>query len=183
MCGIAGWIDWEEDLSGKSAIIETMVGRLSHRGPDAHGIWLSKSAALGHYRLSVIDPVGGEQPMVYRVAEQSYVITYNGELYNFRELRVELSTRGHTFLTNSDTEVLLHAYVEWGEECTQHLNGIFAFGLWDESKQRLFLARDHLGVKPLFYAQRDSALLFASEMKVILAHPQVEAEVDAEGLA
>ena len=121
--------------------------------------------------------------MIYQAGGCTSVITYNGELYNFRELRAELSTRGHTFQTNSDTEVLLHAYVEWGEECTRHFNGIFAFGLWDESKQRLFLARDHLGVKPLFYAQRDSALLFASEMKVILAHPQVEAEVDAEGLA
>jgi asparagine synthase (glutamine-hydrolysing) len=183
MCGIAGWIDWEEDVSGQGVIIETMVRRLSHRGPDAHDIWLSKDAALGHYRLSVIDPIGGEQPMIYQAAEQTYVITYNGELYNFRELRAELSTRGHIFQTRSDTEVLLHAYVEWGEECTRHLNGIFAFGIWDESKQQLFLARDHLGVKPLFYAQRGSALLFASEMKALLAHPLVEAEVDAEGLA
>jgi asparagine synthase (glutamine-hydrolysing) len=183
MCGIAGWIDWEEDLSAKAAIIETMIGRLSHRGPDAHEIWLSKRAALGHHRLKVIDPVYGGQPMVFQTGGCIYVVTYNGELYNFRELRAELATRGHTFQTSSDTEVLLHAYVEWGEECTRHFNGIFAFGLWDECKQQLFLARDHLGVKPLFYAQRGSALLFASEIKAILAHPQVEAEVDAEGLA
>jgi asparagine synthase (glutamine-hydrolysing) len=183
MCGIAGWIDWQEDLSEKAVIIETMIGRLSHRGPDAHDTWLSKSAALGHHRLKVIDPVGGEQPMIYQAGEQTYVLTYNGELYNFRELRSELSTRGHTFQTNSDTEVLLHAYLEWGQECTKHLNGIFAFGLWDTRKQQLFLARDHLGVKPLFYAQRGSALLFASEIKALLAHPLVEAEVDTEGLA
>jgi len=183
MCGIAGWIDWEEDVSGQAAIIKTMIGRLSHRGPDAHAIWLSPRAALGHHRLTVIDLVSGGQPMVHQAGEQTYVITYNGELYNFRELRGELETRGHTFHTNSDTEVLLHTYIEWGEECTRHLNGIFAFGIWDESKQQLFLARDHLGVKPLFYAQRGSALLFASEIKALLAHPQVEAEVDAEGLA
>lgn len=183
MCGIVGWIDWQEDLSGKAAIIESMIGRLSHRGPDAHDTWLSKCAALAHHRLIVIDPIGGGQPMIYQSGEQTYAITYNGELYNFRELRAELETRGHTFQTNSDTEVLLHTYMEWGEECTKHLNGIFAFGLWDECKQQLFLARDHLGVKPLFYAQRGSALLFASEIKALLAHPLVEAEVDIEGLA
>jgi asparagine synthase (glutamine-hydrolysing) len=106
MCGIAGWIDWEEDLSEKAAVIETMIGRLSHRGPDAHDTWLSQKAAMGHYRLSVIDPIGGGQPMIYQIAEQTYVITYNGELYNFRELRAELAIRGHTFQTKSDTEVL-----------------------------------------------------------------------------
>lgn len=183
MCGIAGWIDWEEDVNSQRTIIETMIDRLSHRGPDAHDTWLSSRAALAHHRLKVIDPTGGGQPMTYRVGEQTYAVTYNGEMYNFRELRGELETRGHTFHTNSDTEVLLHAYVEWGEECTLHFNGIFAFGLWDEAKQQLFMARDHLGVKPLFYAQRGSALLFASEIKSILAHPRVEAEVDSEGLA
>ncbi len=183
MCGIAGWIDWQEDVSERIAIIETMIGRLSHRGPDAHNTWCSSRAALAHHRLTVIDPVSGRQPMVYQTGEQTYVIVYNGELYNFQELRAELSTRGHTFRSSSDTEVLLHAYIEWGEECTQHLNGIFAFGVWDESKQQLFLARDHLGVKPLFYTQRGSALLFASEIKALLAHPKVDAEVDAEGLA
>jgi asparagine synthetase B (glutamine-hydrolysing) len=102
MCGIAGWIDWEEDVSGKAAIVETMIGRLSHRGPDAHAIWLSKRAALAHHRLIVIDPVSGGQPMVYQAGEQTSVITYNGELHNFRELRGELENRGHTFHTHSD---------------------------------------------------------------------------------
>src|SRR5436305_2979905 len=183
MCGITGWIDWQQDVSEQNAIISLMIGRLSHRGPDAHDSWFSKRAALAHHRLKVIDPLGGGQPMVYQMHEQTYVINYNGELYNFRELYEELKTRGHTFRTQSDTEVLLHTYLEWGENCTQHLNGIFAFGLWDEGKQQLLLARDHLGVKPLFYTQRGSAVLFASEIKALLVHPLVEAEVDAEGLA
>lgn len=183
MCGIAGWIDWQEDVSSQKAIIETMIERLSHRGPDSTGFWLSPCVALAHQRLSVVDPAHGGQPMIYREGGRTYVIIYNGELYNFQELRVELQMRGHSFQTNSDTEVLLHTYVEWGEECTQHLSGIFAFALWDESQQQLLLARDHLGVKPLFYIQRGSSLLFASEIKALLANPRVDAEVDAEGLA
>jgi asparagine synthase (glutamine-hydrolysing) len=182
MCGIAGWIDWQEDVSGKAPIIEAMIGRLSHRGPDAQNTWISRQAALAHHRLTVIDPHAGRQPMIYQAGEYTYVIVYNGELYNFRDLRLELMTRGHTFQSNSDTEVLLHTYLEWGEECPKHLNGIFAFGIWDESKQQLFLARDHIGVKPLFYVERGSSLLFASEIKALLAHPRVEAEVDADGL-
>ena len=121
--------------------------------------------------------------MVYQTGDHIYALTYNGELYNFRELRSELESRGHSFRTHSDTEVLLHAYVEWEEECVHHFNGIFAFGLWDEHKQQLLLARDHLGVKPLFYAQRGSAILFGSELKVLLAHPSVKPEIDTLGLA
>jgi asparagine synthase (glutamine-hydrolysing) len=121
--------------------------------------------------------------MVYEEGDHTYVITYNGEFYNFRELRRELEFLGHTFRTHSDTEVILHAYSEWGEDCLRRLNGIFAFALWDEQRQQLLLARDHLGVKPLFYAQRGSALLFGSELKAILTHPHVKAEIDAHGLA
>jgi asparagine synthase (glutamine-hydrolysing) len=179
MCGIAGWVDWEEDLTHHRPMIERMNKTISRRGPDAQGCWLSPRAALAHRRLCVIDPRGGKQPMVY----QGCTLTYNGEIYNFRELRQELQSDGHAFGTQSDTEVLLHAYAEWGEACVDHLNGIFAFGLWDEQRQRLFLARDHLGVKPLFYAQRGSALLFGSELKVLLAHPLVRPEIDATGLA
>lgn len=183
MCGIAGWIDWERDLTNQGAMIERMIGTLSHRGPDAKGYWLSPRAALGHSRLIVIDPQGGKQPMVYEGNGHTYTITYNGEIYNFKELRAELEKLGHTFTTYSDTAVLLHAYIEWGADCVQHLNGIFAFGLWDESKQQLLLARDHMGVKPLFYALRGSAILFGSELKALLAHPLVKAEVDREGMA
>src|SRR5262249_29886195 len=139
--------------------------------------------ALAHHRLAVVDPEAGKQPMIHEEDGQTFVIVYNGELYNYRELRSELSTRGHAFRSNSDTEVLLHAYLEWGEECTRHMNGIFAFGIWDENKQRLFMARDHLGVKPLFYTERGKVLVFGSEIKALLAHPAVEAEIDAEGLA
>jgi asparagine synthase (glutamine-hydrolysing) len=183
MCGITGWIDWNGDLTRQEAVIACMADTLSHRGPDAHGQWLSPHAALSHHRLIVIDPETGGQPMVYQQRERTYAVSYNGEIYNFRELRSELESYGHSFRTRSDTEVLLHAYVEWGEACVEHLNGIFAFGLWDEQKQRLLLVRDHLGVKPLYYAQRGGAVLFASELKALLAHPLVRAEVDADGLA
>jgi asparagine synthase (glutamine-hydrolysing) len=183
MCGIAGWVDWEEDLTHQGSTIERMAGTVCYRGPDAQGSWLSPRAAFAHRRLIVIDPQGGKQPMSHQANGHTYAITYNGEIYNFRELRSELERCGHTFHTRSDTEVLLHAYIEWGEACVRRLNGIFAFGLWDEQKQQLLLARDHLGVKPLFYAQRGSAILFGSELKVLLAHPSVEPEIDTLGLA
>jgi asparagine synthase (glutamine-hydrolysing) len=183
MCGITGIVDWGEDLTLAGPTLERMITTLSHRGPDAAGSWLSPRAALGHTRLIVIDPEGGTQPMVYEHGDRTYALTYNGELYNFRELRAELQSRGHHFRTYSDTEVLLHAYVEWEEGCVDRFNGIFAFGLWDEQKQQLLLARDHLGVKPLFYATRGSGLLFGSELKSLLAHPAIKAEIDATGLA
>jgi len=183
MCGIAGWVDWEKDLTQHRSTIEAMSQTVSQRGPDAQGCWLAPHAALAHHRLRVIDPQGGAQPMVYREHNQVYALTYNGEIYNFRELREELRKFGHVFSTHSDTEVLLHAYIKWGVNCVSHLNGIFAFGLWDEQEQRLLLGRDHLGVKPLFYAQRGNALLFGSELKVLLAHPLVKAEIDENGLA
>ncbi|GCE07409.1 asparagine synthase (glutamine-hydrolyzing) [Dictyobacter aurantiacus] len=183
MCGITGWIDWEEDVTRQGAILETMAATMRYRGPDAKGIWLTPRVAFAHRRLMVIDPAGGAQPMAYTSGSHTYAITYNGEIYNFRELRGELETRGHTFSTKSDTEVILHAYVEWGEDFTRRLNGIFAFALWDEQRQRLLLARDHLGVKPLFYAQRGSAVIFGSELKALLAHPRVQPEVDRDGMA
>lgn len=183
MCGITGLIDWEQDLTRQRFLLERMVKTLQHRGPDDEGFWFSPHAALAHRRLFVIDPQGGAQPMVYEQANHTYVITYNGELYNFRELRCELESRGHIFCSRSDTEVLLHAYVEWGEDCLHRLNGIFAFALWDDHRQRLLMARDHLGVKPLFYAWRGGTFLFGSELKALLAHPLVQPEVDADGLA
>lgn len=184
MCGINGWIDWEKDLTLQHHILEGMNETLSKRGPDAAGIWISARAALGHRRLIVVDPAGGTQPMVRRRGNYTYVISYNGELYNTQELRLDLQNRGYTFLTkNSDTETLLLAYMEWGPDCLKYLNGIFAFAVWNECEQSLFLARDRLGVKPLFYTQRDRAFLFGSEIKSLLAHPTVKAEVDGEGLA
>ncbi|QBD77469.1 asparagine synthase (glutamine-hydrolyzing) [Ktedonosporobacter rubrisoli] len=183
MCGITGMIDWERDLTQQRPLLERMLRTLQARGPDAEGCWLSARAALAHRRLVVIDPQGGAQPMVLKQDGNVYVITYNGELYNFKELRSELESRGHTFLSRSDTEVLLHAYVEWREDCLHRLNGMFAFALWDENKQLLLMARDHLGIKPLFYAERAGTFLFGSELKALLAHPLVHPEIDAEGLA
>lgn len=184
MCGITGWIDWEKDLTRERPILEAMTGTLASRGPDAAGFWLSAHAAIGHRRLVVVDPAGGAQPMTRQRGERIYTITYNGELYNTAELRQELEARGHNFLTrNSDTEALLMAYIEWGPACVHRFNGIYAFAIWDEAGQSLFMARDRLGVKPLFYTQRGSAFIFGSEIKSILAHPDVPPEVGPEGLA
>lgn len=183
MCGIAGWVHWRNDLTHQAAVIEHMAEAISHRGPDTQGQWLSPHALLAHRRLIVIDPQTGGQPMIYQQGDRVYAITYNGEIYNFRELQRELENCGHTFRTRSDTEVILHAYAEWGEACVRRLNGIFAFGLWDEQKQQLLLARDHLGVKPLFYTRRGTTILFGSELKTLLAHPDVKAEIDAQGIA
>ncbi|RLQ93834.1 asparagine synthase (glutamine-hydrolyzing) [Falsibacillus albus] len=183
MCGIAGWIDWQEDLSQQQSILKDMTDSIVHRGPDADGFWFSERAAFGHRRLIVIDPEGGKQPMLYQDGNYTVALTYNGELYNYLELRDELETLGHSFKTSSDTEVLLHSYLEWGEDCIRRFNGIFAFGIWDERRSRLMLGRDHLGVKPLFFTKRDNGIIFGSELKVLLSHPKVDAKIDRKGLA
>lgn len=183
MCGIVGWIDWQRDLSQEAPILKKMTETLTHRGPDASGTWLSPQAAIGHRRLSVVDLEGGVQPMIRQIGGCTYVITYNGELYNTPELRKELEGKGYKFTTHSDTEVLLVAFIEWGPTCVEYLNGIFAFGVWNTSEQSLFLARDRLGVKPLFYINQGSRLLFASEIKALLAHPEIEPILDTEGLS
>ncbi len=147
MCGITGWIDWNRDLTKQSESLEKMTDTLAPRGPDASGTWISAHCALGHRRLSVIDPENGAQPMIRHTGEDKYVIVYNGELYNAPELRKELESRGRAFTTNCDTEVLLVAFMEWGKSCVERFNGIFAFAIWDVAEQELFLARDRLGVK------------------------------------
>ncbi len=183
MCGITGWIDLKRDLSDEGRMLEAMGATMRQRGPDAGGIWLSPHAAFAHRRLIVIDPVGGEQPMVRERQGHKYVLVYNGELYNTDELRQELINHGYMFRSHSDTEVLLIAYMEWGTACVERLNGIFAFAVWDGKEQKLFAARDRLGVKPLFYTQKGSSFLFGSEIKALLSHPYVESAVDATGLA
>lgn len=183
MCGIVGWIDWEKDLSHERPVLQAMTQCLTKRGPDAEGFWLTPRTAFGHRRLVVVDPAGGQQPMTALKSEYACTMIYNGELYNTEDLRQELLAAGHTFLSHSDTEVLLHTYLEWGQDCLKKLNGIFAFAIWDERKQQLFIARDRMGVKPLFYAQRGSSFLFASELKAILAHPDVKPVLSREGLA
>ncbi|MDF2570608.1 MAG: asnO, partial [Sporomusa sp.] len=183
MCGITGWIDWQEDLTEKSHILSAMVETLAARGPDAQGAYITPRAALGHRRLSVIDPVGGAQPMIRFRGDQKCVITYNGELYNTSEIRQSLEDRGYRFSTHCDTEVLLVAYIEWGPACVERFNGIYAFGIWDEANQSLFLARDRIGVKPLFYAEIGSNFIFGSELKTLLANPLIRPQIDEEGLA
>ncbi|RFS45608.1 asparagine synthase (glutamine-hydrolyzing) [Micromonospora craniellae] len=183
MCGITGWIDWNRDLRQERATLQRMTDTLAARGPDGEGIWLSAHAGIGHRRLAVIDIAGGLQPMTATTTDgHECVLTYSGEIYNFPELRAELQGRGHRFRTRSDTEVVLRAYLEWGHECVTRLNGMFAFAVWDSRREELLLARDRLGVKPLFYAEFAGGLLFGSEIKALLANPLVTAEVDSEGL-
>ncbi|KMY34463.1 asparagine synthase [Lysinibacillus xylanilyticus] len=183
MCGITGWASFQKDLRTTNGILKLMTQTLNKRGPDDENIWCSEHIAFGHRRLAVIDLIGGKQPMKKEHDGANYVITYNGELYNTEELRKELQNRGHLFTTHSDTEVLLTAYIEWKEQCVEFLNGIFAFGIWDEQSQSLFLCRDRLGVKPLFYTEQQDGLLFASEVKALLAHPLIKTTVNTEGLA
>jgi asparagine synthase (glutamine-hydrolysing) len=182
MCGITGWVDFGRDLRAERATIAAMTATMICRGPDAGDVWCSAHAAIGHRRLSVIDLACGDQPM-RAPGEDDVVLTFSGEIYNFTELRHELSAHGHEFRTRSDTEVLLHSYLRWGRDCVRHLNGMFAFGIWDGRRDELLLARDRLGVKPLYYAVRPDGVLFGSEPKAVLAHPEFPAEVDAEGLA
>ncbi|MFE5320193.1 asparagine synthase (glutamine-hydrolyzing) [Paenibacillus sp. NPDC056579] len=183
MCGITGWIDWQKDLTQYPSVLECLTDTLTNRGPDASGTWITQHCALGHRRLSVMDPANGAQPMVRKYGENTYTIVYNGELYNAPELKKELEHRGHKFHTTCDTEVLLVSYIEWGRACVDRLNGIFAFGVWNSLEQTLYLVRDRLGVKPLFYSYSDGRLLFGSEPKAILAHPDFPAQISGEGLA
>ena len=151
MCGFVGIADFKKDLSNSKRIIEKMNKSLINRGPDEQGYYIDKNVALGHRRLIVIDPVGGKQPMIEIFSYGKYVIVYNGQIYNTKELRKTLEENGFTFNGHSDTEVLLKSYIHFGNDVVNHLNGIFAFAIWNEHKKELFLARDHFGVKPLFY--------------------------------
>nr|ANY57973.1 MtcK Amidotransferase [uncultured bacterium] len=179
MCGITGWVDWQRDLTAERVTAEAMTETMACRGPDDAGLWLAPRAAIGHRRLAVIDVTGGRQPM----ADGSVVLTYSGELYNFTELREQLRSHGHTFTTRSDTEVVLRAYLQWGERCVERFNGMYAFGVWDGRTERLLLARDRLGVKPLYYHPYDGGALFGSEPKAVLANPIFTPVLDTEGLA
>lgn len=185
MCGIAGWINLGRCLEASEAVeaVKTMRDSLAHRGPDDFGLWARGPAALAHRRLTVVDPEGGRQPMARARGEATYVVIYNGELYNTEDVRKHLLGKGYRFEGYSDTEVLLTAYMEWGPDCLDYLNGIFAFAVWDEARQTLFIARDRLGVKPLFYWQQGDDLIFGSEIKAILAHPSVPRDLDETGLA
>ena len=182
MCGIAGWVDFGRNIRSGRTVLENMTDTLRLRGPDSVGYYISDHVLFGHRRLIVVDPEGGRQPMIKTADGHEYVLIYNGELYNTEDLRGELTARGYRFDSYSDTEVLLTAYICWGRDCIRKLNGIFAFAVYDSGNREVFLARDPLGVKPLFYARRGSSLIFGSELKTLLAHPQVEPVVDRDGL-
>lgn len=179
MCAIAGMIGLHSGTATDQKMLQTML----RRGPDGNGIYHEGGCTLLHSRLAIIDPLGGMQPMRCRWNEKDYVIVYNGELYNTAEVKMSLQKAGHIFESNCDTEVVLHAFVQWGEAALQILNGIFAFGIWCEQDKKLFLARDRMGVKPLFYKLHEGGLLFASEIKTILSYPTVDAELDAWGVS
>lgn len=183
MCGITGWIDWQTDLSDQRNVVAKMAQTLTKRGPDDINVYADQRAVLGHTRLVVIDPEGGRQPMTKHKGDNQYTLVYNGELYNTEELRRELVQLGYKFRGHSDTEVLLTSYMHWGVDCLTHLNGIFAFAVWNRKEHTLFLARDRLGVKPLFYKQTPHGLIFGSELKALLAHPQISPRLSSEGLA
>ncbi len=180
MCGIAGAFDPARPVEAE--VVERMTERIGHRGPDDSGLFADPSGAcrLGHTRLSLIDLDGGRQPMSNERGDVTVV--FNGEIYNFAELRADLIRRGHRFRTRSDTEVIPHAYDEWGTACVERLRGMFAFALWDAPRRRLLLARDRLGVKPLYWARDGERVLFASELKSILAGGKLERRLDAEAL-
>ncbi|WP_442600316.1 asparagine synthase (glutamine-hydrolyzing) [Neobacillus sp. D3-1R] len=183
MCGITGWVDFKKNIGLETDSLHKMTETLAKRGPDDTNIWTATHVGFGHKRLVVVDPIGGRQPMKKEKNGNEYTICYNGELYNTEDIRKELLYKGYSFKGHSDTEVLLTAYIEWAENCVDHLNGIYAFAVWDERKEQLFIGRDRLGVKPLFYKELNSGILFGSELKTILAHPEVKAEVDRDGLA
>ena len=178
MCGVCGIVSYggPPDL----ALLRRMMGRLGHRGPDGNGFYRDRRAALGHTRLAIIDTSGGAQPLCNE--DGTVWVTFNGEIFNYVELREELRGRGHTFRTASDTEVIVHAWEEWGEECFSRFNGQWAIALWDRRAERLVLSRDRLGVRPLFFIRRPTGLLFASEVKSIFADPSVERAFDPAGL-
>lgn len=182
MCGVTGWLDWDTDLREQARTVREMTATLACRGPDADGVWLSRHAALGHRRLSVIDLDGGVQPQA-DAAVPGAVLSYNGELYNHGELRRELESLGHAFRTRSDTEVVLRAHLQWGRDAPRRFNGIFAYALWDTRAEELLLVRDHLGIKPLYWHAHRSGVLFGSEPKAVLANPLLPAELDSEGVA
>src|SRR3954470_14017605 len=183
MCGITGWANLNPRTlppEGAEDLLRSMCDRMHHRGPDSEGYLVDDGVALGMRRLAIIDLLTGEQPAFNE--DHSVAVILNGEIYNYRELRADLETRGHSFRSESDTEVLPHLYEEYGSKMVQHLNGMFAFALWDARRRRLFIARDRFGEKPLYWGVFDKTFLFASEPKVLLAHPLVYPSLNLDAL-
>lgn len=180
MCAICGIVNFDQSRRIEDAAIRAMNNTMAHRGPDGEGYLVEENAGLGHRRLSIIDLAGGSQPMFNE--DGSAAIVFNGEIYNYRDLSESLATAGHVFRTRSDTEAILHAYDQYGDDCVHHLRGMFAFAIWDRPRRRLLLARDRLGIKPLYYYFDGSFLAFASEIKALLEVPGIPREVDPQAL-
>ena len=175
MCGICGFYGLED-----KQLLKQMCNVISHRGPDDYGIFLDKNVGLGHRRLSIIDLKTGHQPM--HNEDCSIWLVFNGEIYNFEELKEELEEKGHRFYTSSDSEVIIHAYEEYKEKCIEKFRGPFAFAIWDSNNKKIFLARDRLGIKPLYYIFTENKLIFASEIKAILQYPEIKRGVNLTAL-
>jgi len=179
MCGIAGIVNFEAGPPDPG-VVAGMLDVMRHRGPDGEGTYRDDRATLGHVRLSIIDVAGSQQPLANE--DQTIWVTFNGEIYNYRELRTELEARGHRLRTRGDTETLVHLYEDYGPEMVHHLIGMFAFAIWDKKNRQLFLARDRLGIKPLYYSRPGGDFVFASEIKALLLHPQITARPNTEGI-
>jgi asparagine synthase (glutamine-hydrolysing) len=182
MCGITGWVAFRRDLRGEQATLDAMTETMACRGPDDRGTFVTEHATLGHRRLAIIDLPGGRQPMSVDTPDGPVALVYSGETYNFAELREELAGRGHRFETSSDTEVVLHAYLEWGTALAERLNGMYAFAIWDGRTDALVMVRDRMGIKPFYYYETPDGVLFGSEPKAILANPAVERVFTLDGL-
>ena len=181
MCGITGIFDLRERRPVNRSLLEAMNRTQSHRGPDGEGYHLEPGVGLGHRRLSIIDIEGGHQPLFNE--DGSVAVTYNGEIYNFKEIRDELAAKGHVFKTRCDTEIIVHGWEEWGEACVERFNGMFAFGVWDRNRDCVFLARDRIGIKPLYYAVTpDNFLIFATELKALMIHPGLDRTLRPEAV-
>lgn len=182
MCGITGFSNFKKNIENEFDNIIEMNNSISHRGPDSYGYYKNKHVVFGHRRLAIVDPLGGKQPMVKKINGFNYTIVYNGEIYNTHVLKKDLLNKGYEVNTYSDTEIVLLTYIHYKENCVNYLNGIFAFAIFDECRNCVFIARDHFGVKPVFYSIKDNYLIFASEIKAILKHPLISSKVSKEGI-
>ncbi|MFH8221866.1 asparagine synthase (glutamine-hydrolyzing) [Streptomyces sp. NPDC018057] len=182
MCGITGWVSFDRDLRSEAAALDAMTETMACRGPDDRGTWAQGPAALGHRRLAIIDLPGGRQPMSDTTPDGTVAMVYSGEAYNFTELRADLAARGHRFTTDSDTEVVLRGYLEWGDAVAERLNGMYAFAIWDSRHDKLVMIRDRMGIKPFYYCPTPDGVLFGSEPKAILANPLARRRVTLDGL-
>lgn len=180
MCGIVGFVNTNYSIDEKTEQLEEMMARIVHRGPDNTGEFVDEGVGLGFRRLSIIDLKCGNQPIFNE--NDSKAIIFNGEIYNYQELQDDLQVKGHTFTTNADTEVILHGYEEYGADIVKKLRGMFAFAIWDREKQELFGARDHFGIKPLYYYHKNNTFMFGSEIKSFLDHPAFEKQVNPGAL-